>query len=514
MPSINKFGLIAVFSALFLPPFGVYAEPNGVGLNVQNRFKDTAVQIGGLPELGTNSLGVTTGLPLTLWKDANISKLEPKILKIANNPMTPAMRNLFIRLMITDTGGQIGFPIETRLQALSHIGAWDDMIKLIDLIPPTKQTDDIQKQKAEALFLSGTILKADKLIQTLAQTDWSNQMRLAIAVATGNKTGAELIFATGLETNDWDELTKALGQKLLQNRIVQWPEKMILKPYHIHMAAALGTNFPWEKAGLTLPIKKALVHLETAPIDKRILWAEQTAEPHIVAQLYQMATQNIPSSRTGLFKNIVQEKNPEKLVALLNDYLDKAKQDGLFIQLAGVVLPYLNTIQADKKYADLGFNAAQVYALNNNLDLAYAWVKVLEKSDNRTHQNQSIMLAPLMQTMGGGQDVISDKVLRTCKREQTPYCHHFLSQAITNITVQNIDILFDTNWKNKTVFPPLTHTALTQRINNGSLGNVLIYALSALQQSPYFEPYIIEALKTIHPFTVVRPLIIERHLYQ
>ncbi len=120
MPSINKFGLIAVFSALFLPPFGVYAEPNGVGLNVQNRFKDTAVQIGGLPELGTNSLGVATGLPLTLWKDANISKLEPKILKIANNPMTPAMRNLFIRLMITDTGGQIGFPIETRLQALSH----------------------------------------------------------------------------------------------------------------------------------------------------------------------------------------------------------------------------------------------------------------------------------------------------------------------------------------------------------------------------------------------------------
>ncbi len=514
MPSINKFGIVAVFSAFFLPSFGVCTETNTAGLGLSNRFKNTTVQIGGLAELGTDSLGIKTGLPLTVWQGADISKLTPKILKIADNPMTPAMQDLFVRLMMTDTGGQVGFPIETRLQALSRIGAWDEIIKLIDLIPPVKQTDTIKRQQVEALFLSGNSSKADKLLQSLPATDWSNQMRLAGAVGAGDKTGAELIFATGLETNDWDKLTILLGKQLLQNRIVQWPEKMVLNPHHIHMAAALGEKFPWEKADLTLPIKKALVQLETAPINNRILWAEQTSDSDTVARLYQMAPQDKITPRATLFKKIAHEKNPQKSVALLNDYLDSAKQDGLFIRLAGVILPYLNTIPADKKYADLGFNAAQVYALNNNLDLAYAWVKTLEKSDNRTHQNQSIMLAPLMQTMGAGNIVIGDKVLRTCKREQTPYCHHFLSQATINISAHNLDILFDTNWENKTVFLPITYTVLTQKISTGALGEALIYALSALQQSPYFEPSVIQALKQIHPINIVQPVIIERHLYQ
>ena len=511
---INKIGLIAVFSAFFLPPFSACAKINDVGSDTHNRFKNTAIQIDGLPELGTASLGVTTGLPLTLWKGADISKLTPKILKIANTPLTPAMQNLFIRLMMTDTGSHSGFPIETRLKALGHIGAWDEIIKLIDLIPPAKQTVDIKKQKAETLFLSGNIHEANKLAQSLPLPQWKNQMHLATVIGSGDKTGAELIFATGLETNDWDELTTVLGKKLLQNRTVQWPEKIVLEPYHIHMAAALGNNFPWEKAQLTLPIKKALIKLETTPIDKRISWAEQTATPDIIARLYQMATQDASSPRTVLFKNITHEKNPEKLVPLLNDYLDTAKKDGLFIQLSAVILPYLNRVPTYKKTADLGFNAAQVYALNNNLDLAYAWVKTLENADNRTHQNQSIMLAPLMQIMGGGHDIVADKVLRTCKREQTPYCHHFLSQTTPNISAHNMDILFDTNWKNKNTFPSLTHTVLTRQINNGSLGNALIYALSALQQSSQFEPSIIEALKTVHPVAIVRPLIIERHLYQ
>lgn len=513
MLSINKVAVMVIGGTFFFTPFNIYAD-TGDTSSTQNRFKNTSVQIGGLPELGTNSLGIETGLPLTLWKGADVSKIAPKILKLAESTLTPSMQDLFIRLMMTNTDGHQGLPIEKRLQALGHVGAWDDIIRLTDLVPPTKQTADIRKQKIEALFLSGKIHEAHKLIQTFPSSDWKNQMHLACAVAAGDKTGAELIFATGLETNDWDELTNVLGKKLLQNRTIQWPKKIILKSHHIHMAAALGKDFPWEKTDLSFPIKKALAQLETPPIDKRILWAEETLQPDAVAKLYQTAPKDKRTPRSKLFQDIASEKNPEKQIALINNYLDKTRQDGLFVRLAPIVLPFLNTIPADTNRADLGFNAAQVYALTNNLDLAFAWVKVLEKSDSQTHKNQSIMLAPLMQTMGAGYNVKADSVLHNCEQEQTPFCHHFLSQSEANILTDNIEILFGINWKNKNIYPPIITSFLTQKTTDGALGEALIYTLLALQHSPTFEPYLIKALKNFQPFYFVRPLIIERHLYQ
>lgn len=503
MPLINKRILLIGLLGAFL------------SCSVSARSLFSSVQIHALPNLGIDNLGIESDIPTDIWEKSNTKSLKALIKEIVAKPLTPAMQDVMIKMMMCQTSPKATLPLIFRMETLMHLGRFNEVLTLVELVPPSHQTPDILMLKAQALFMLGQTQKAcDLMVKTPELSQMAEEMRLACAIARGDKTGAELIFATRSENNELDEVSAALAKKVFFNDELSLDGEKI-KVRHLHLLAATGHHIDWSKMILPTTYQKTLSDLDMIPLNIRIEMAER-AHVERVEELYakvdDKTEKNNAVMRAYLYQKMKKITNEDELVSVINKYLDLAKKDGLFFNLAPIIQPVLNTISPSEKTKDVAFNAVQVSALSGNADLAYAWYQVLQKSSDDTSKMQGVFLEPLMHQLGAGIPKEVDKGLLFCQKNASPYCTAYLNKIGADVEVNDwSDVL--KNMPISTNYIPLIQSALHGLIVSGRQGEAMLYAIKLWQESVGIEPHILVALSEISPKSLTHRLILERYVY-
>lgn len=475
----------------------------------------SSVHIQSLPNLGIENLGVQNTVPKNIWAKSDVSVLQTLITDITKKSLTPAMRHIVIQMMMRQTPSNVSLPLVYRMETLLRLGAFDEVLTLTQLVPLSNQTSDILKLKSLALFLSGQNEAAcDLMVKTPELGEMAEDMRLACAVAKGDKTGAELIFVTRMENNELDENTVALGQKLFFNNDAVIDYKNI-NERHLHMLGAVHKGDEGALQILPIAYQKVLSGLPTLPLHMRL----EMAEKYNVDQLGKLYTlvdektkKNNATLRAKLYQKIKETSADDVLVKLINEYLELARSDGLLLNLSSVMKPFLERISPSETTKDLAFNAVQIFALANNVDLAYPWYKILQKNEDEKYQIQGILLAPLMQQLGAGIPKDIEKALVFCQKNKQPNCSVFFDKVGSDAFVLNrVDILDDHLVSKR--YTPLVQGMLRGLISSERQGEGILLAIKLWQDSVGIEREIVSGLSDVMPASLSRQLILERYVY-
>ena len=387
-------------------------------------FNPAGVIVDSLPELTLNTLGIMPTTNPSLWAETPTAVLIDLIRQVGQTDLSPAERQFVVQLLSLDvTGtqfndaegklGESGF-LKERLQALFNMGEWENVLKLIDLIPETDISDDILKIKVNTLLLKGDTQNACTLIEekeSELDTAYVDKMRIACFLAKEEKEKAVLAFDIYQEkTGDTESLFAILGENALHEIPTSLPKNAILSPEDIYLAALnKNPNIDWSKQ--LRAIKMTLADLPTTNIPLRIALAEQSGLPlEAMKKIYRLPLfdsdlkdeNNRSVKRASLYQKIMQSVDNKQKSVLIHEWIDLIKKDGLFIRLAPIIADIFHTMNATDEQIDLSFAAVQIYGLENNLSMAEPWFDVLQRGESPTYQRQRFLLAPLWQNLGGG----------------------------------------------------------------------------------------------------------------
>lgn len=100
-------------------------------------------------------------LPEDLWSGSDRKKVEQLIESVSSSPSSQVMHDLFVSLLVARSDslpegtGKYDYLIELRVKKLSELGKFDDVEKLIGLIPQSLKTDNIKQIEAYNLIQKG-----------------------------------------------------------------------------------------------------------------------------------------------------------------------------------------------------------------------------------------------------------------------------------------------------------------------------------------------------------------------
>lgn len=471
------------------------------------------ISIQNLPELNFDTLGIQTNIPTDIWQHADHDTVQSLINDITKKPLTPAIYHLLVQLMLTDCGDNQKLPFDFRINTLMKLGAWEDVLTLIHLVPEHKQTPHLLSTKVQALLLLNRPQEACSLLEkkpSLAQ--FADELRLTCAIMLKDKIGADLIFSTHKETGDLDNTTIALWENLASKKTILPNTDFQLK--HLPLVA----QFPLtdqQKSNLNLADKRALVFLSDTITQTTLELAEKAfVAPTYLGNLYQKLPDNQKHKRATLYKKMLAEENQVLLATHINTYLDSAQKDGLFLHLAPISIPFLDKISPTEKMVDTAFLAIQAYALSQNTAAAHAWFNLLNNSSAEHHKVQALLLAPLLQQMGAGIPKDIATALNECLIHPSQRCASFLSKITIDMPVSTPKTALTPQKLATYTYTPAAGSALKGLLKNKKRAEALLYAIHALQKTTTFEPHIIDVLKQITPHSLTHTIIMEQYVYQ
>lgn len=484
------------------------------------------VQIDNLPALSLDTIGTHTTLPKDIWIQSDSGKIVMLIDKVAHQKLSPAETKVFSFMLTTDTTGMAWKKdtlssnrfLAIRLNALMKLGLFDQVIGMTDMIPDSQMSNpDVGINKISALFLSGKTKEACALLDESDLTEFVDKMRISCFLAEGDNAKAALAFETYKESDGSDPLLLALGSRLFQEMPSPILENAVYAPEHVYLVAALGDKMP-EMAAQPIWLRYALSKLDNVPIASRILWAEQASAPaDDIQKLYKAVFPKTPPKTESIKRALAYQRlsatsDKGEIAGALNDYLESARTDILFANVAAVAEPILQTLTPSDETSEVAFNAVQVYALTDNLSLAHPWYDFLKTNPQRELQNQAILLAPLMNKMGAGLPSAIDSLLAACQKS-SPKCNHFLQIVPDSFPIENTDLLMALAMPQNTAYSALNKKALDQLITSGKTGEAMLQILLLLSQSKTYEKDILDALQSIQPMSLSRPILIEQLVY-
>lgn len=486
-----------------------------------------SVKMEELDELSLNTLGLKQILPGTIWIKSDPKKVSDLIDKTSKLTLSPAMRDKVLALITTDTGGVYweNNPyapdrfLMTRLNALLELGAFDQVVDLINQIPQIKLTPKFIRLKAMALILAGRSEEACTLVDTPALARMADEMRLACLMKDGDMTKTKLAFAVYKEDGGKDKTLIALAERVFEETKDKLPDIKVYTPWHVAFLAALGDKMP-DVSTQPLWLKKALSTRKNVPIAKRIEFAEQSGVSwRDLDILYTSVFPGTPTVNSSVKRALLYQKmktgvTPEEQAKAANDFLNAARDDHLFRALAPMAEEVLLTISPAPENAYLAFNAVQVFALTDNLSAGHPWYILLKNSTDKNRQFEAFLLSPVMNKMGAGLPEPIDAALTTCLKTQSPYCAHFAQMIPDYFPVDNPELLSDLADGTKSSYTPLNKMALNKMIKDGKTGEALLWAISKLNASQNYEKGILDALNTILPLYLSRSIIIEQMVYE
>lgn len=465
-----------------------------------------------LPEVNINVVGMETAIPADIWGKTDVKDIQKLIQDILSKPLTPAMQNILTEMMVSKTYPYL--PLGFRLSVLMHMGQWEKVLQLIELVPPAHRTDDIRSLRIQALFFLGQSQTAcDEVNKKGGLQKTTEQWRLACALTKQDKTGAALIYATHKEQGKWDKVTMALAERLFDDKMTQISNDMI-RPYHLPLMASLGDKINWDELNLCPSLQRIAASMEGVPLSYRIKVAEQSVSAPYLKALYLSVPPDVKDANSSLKRALLYQKMtanppPAELVNLIKAYWDSAISDNMFLSLAPMMYPFLTSVKPSEQNVSLAFGAVQVYALSHQTDAAYEWFQVLQRSIDEVHRQQVIFLTPLMQWLGAG--ISKEKVFADCQKTNNDVCAQMLRRIDFDWGVGDVNLAFY-SWEERMMYASAAGQMVSLLSQNNRQAEALLRAIQALQNSPYFEKEIVTALQKMTPKTLGGLLITERYL--
>lgn len=517
MASIHKFLgsiLLLLFGTVFT--FPVLALP-----------EIKPVQMEQLAPLSLNTLGIKQILPAKIWIKSDPQKVTNLIEKTSKKNLSPDMRDKVIALLTSDTGGVYWANnpyapdrfLMTRLNALLELGAFSQVIQLINQIPVSNKAPKFIRLKAMTDLLAGNTNEACAVVEAPELSRIADEMRLACLMVQGDMTKAKLAYAVYKEDGGDDKTLIALADRVFDETKAPLPDIKIYAPWHVPFLAALGDKIP-DVLDQPLWLKKSLAGNKNIPIAKRISFAEQSGVTwRNLDALYRAVFPKSPEVNSSITRAHLYQKmknTPDKIeqAKAVNAFLESARKDKLFKAIAPITEETLFGLTPSDQTSFLAFNAVQVFALTDNLSMGHPWYEYLRKNPDKNLKNQAFLLSPLMNKMGAGIPEAIDPILIKCKEKPTPYCTQFVQMIPDYFPIENADLLLDLAPAVKSAYTPLTKMALAKMIKDGKTGEAVLWTINLLTDSDNYEKEILDTFSEILPLYLARPILIERMVYE
>ena len=483
---------------------------------------DSGVTVEDLPHFSLNSLGTSTVLSTDIWRHSNETDLFYLIDKIGTTNLTPASRKALILLLTQDsTGYQSNNPDNTqieflskRLQALLRLGAFNEILSLIDRIPNEMQSDEILQIKISILLLTGQILEAEKIIHNTDFGLFTSKANINLFLEKEEKNKSILSYEMYKENPDeTDPLFTALGENVLLELEHQIPENISATHEHVFLLSRLK-NKNIESFAQTHDVKTILTQLPSTPIETRISLAEKiylSAEE--LAKIYKLPLFDIKIDtnalkRAELYQKIKSSADQNEKATLLNELIQSALTDKVILNIAPLLEAELNTIIPTQDNIFLSFPSVQIYGLGKNLEKAYEWYQKLAENSAENHQKERLMLIPILQHLGAELPIETASLF-------SKFCAHKMDLTCTGF-IDRIDPSFDfelnIHRNNPELIVPFEYL---KKENASKVGENLINAILDLNnETIQNKTPIIDYIKFSTPETFSKDLIQEGLIYQ
>jgi hypothetical protein len=392
------------------PPRGFDAPYNGGGRSAP----ENAVMRGAFPtpvekgDLAPVMSSDGSGLPYELWRGLDIPNIEKLISTIEIPPRSPALHELWKRL-ITAQSGDSSNPDFTalRLEALYRSGLARAAAEEIAKQQGVAENPLLLTLEARNELASGRSDKACELVARSARTKGSIPARLkgqAIMMAgycsaiqndtSGAGLAADMAREEGVEKSLGLEALDAISIKakprftsvkqisLLDYRIAErvggLSHKEVLEKGEPALLVALATD-PSTPVDLGLPATEAAAHLNAL-------------SPETLASIYRVNAQNVSpdellaghgpqgiARRAALFKAAVDEHSPMRKTRLIRAFLDDAKHQDLSIIAAKMIAPAAAELRPAPEISWFAETGVEIGLASGRFDMARDWIRLSDE---------------------------------------------------------------------------------------------------------------------------------------
>lgn len=154
-----------------------------------------------------DSIGLLDALDFRGWGNYPFLKMEEIVLSLCQQRRSSALYEM-TRMVLSDVTPVLSLPKENqegkwlllRLKGLFTLGSFDDVLALIDKLPPSFQNQEILQIKAETFLMKEDIKNACALSENLETSFWQ-ELHIFCQLTSGEKESAELSFTLWREQN-------------------------------------------------------------------------------------------------------------------------------------------------------------------------------------------------------------------------------------------------------------------------------------------------------------------------
>ena len=488
--------------------------------NASASLIDSGVTISDISSFSLNTLGSHDKLKKDLWQESNTETLFQLIDQIGTKQLSPASKKALILLLTQDTTGhelknqQEDLFLIKRLEALTRLGAFDEALKLINLIPTQKINQEIYLLKTNILIAQGKFEEAEKEFENLTPSSKTDETRINLFFEKEEKNKAILSYEIYRENQDGENpLFYALAENILLELETKIPNDLPLNIEHIYLFTRLKEN----SLSLRNPfegIKKIFINLPAANISDRIYYAErislnaQELESIYKLPLFDLKIEPNHLKRAEIYQKIKSETDHFAKAQWIKTFIKIAFQDKLGLYVAPLIEQELNTIFPQQELKDLAFYATQIYILQNNLEKANEWYQILKNEKEDSFQKERLLLIPGLQKLGAGIPQETGSLLNYfCSDLKEENCSKFWEKASQEF--------YETLNVQKPNRPPLMIFEYLNQEHQLKTGENLIRAILDLNNENISDKHsLIFFIKQNYPQDVSLPLELEGTLYQ
>lgn len=285
------------------------------------------IAVGVLAAPGRDRIGLVDaqngGFLTTLWQGSDLETLRKILPQMPTRMVSPAQRRLAENLLLsagvlptaTNSSEASVWLLETRIARLAAMGAWDDALAMIELVPPADVTETIRRLRADAYLIVGRTGEAcgetQAALNRAHDIHWQ-KMQVFCHLESGQQSAADLGLSL-LREQQIDDAAYFWAVDILRGNTAEPPMSLgTPAPLLLAMLRAAGVPAPDalirsgdattfgvlasmpqfdEDAGGTKRPAKELEELRRAAAEAHILLAEQavavgTLAPQRLREIY------------------------------------------------------------------------------------------------------------------------------------------------------------------------------------------------------------------------------------
>ncbi len=312
---------------------------------------EPAIAVGELTAPGIDRIGLVDvskgGFPAEVWAGTTLDALTRILPQLPRRMTSHAARQIAINLLLspgtappvpehTDRPLPEDSPsswlLETRVAALAALGAWNDALALLELVPADQMTEALMRLRADGLLVTNRVSAAcgdaQNALKTSTESYWQ-KVQVFCQFTSGQASAAGLGLDVLREQRVDDPVFFWLAGLLAENRAPAPENVAALQPLHLAMLRKSGGAVPEGVLNTTDPttlgVLAALPMADQAPVpgdktpaavrrerlrlavEARILMAERavalgTLDPDVLRALYRQWDSKLDPNPPSLTK--------------------------------------------------------------------------------------------------------------------------------------------------------------------------------------------------------------------